>query len=60
MLPEGGSNRIAAAFQEPTLLPWRTVETNIRLALPKEHRDADLSWLFSSLGLETLRSLYPA
>ena len=38
-LPEGGSNRIAAVFQEPTLLPWRTVEQNVRLALPKSLRN---------------------
>ena len=25
-LPEGGTNRVAAVFQEPTLLPWRTLE----------------------------------
>src|SRR5690349_17644589 len=24
-LPKGGSNRVAAVFQEPILLPWRTV-----------------------------------
>ena len=35
-LPQGGSNRIAAVFQEPTLLPWRTVEQNVRLALPEQ------------------------
>ena len=49
-LPEGGSNRIAAVFQEPTLLPWRTVEQNVRLALPKELR-ANLI----SIGLWLLR-----
>ena len=34
-LPEGGTDRIAAVFQEPILLPWRTVEQNVRLALPR-------------------------
>ena len=39
-LPDGGSGRIAAVFQEPMLLPWRTVEQNVRLALPKSLRDS--------------------
>lgn len=60
-LPEGGSkNRIAAVFQEPTLLPWRTVEENVRLALPKELRTKNLDGLFDTLGLAGMRSLYPA
>ncbi|WFP66055.1 ATP-binding cassette domain-containing protein [Mesorhizobium sp. WSM4904] len=59
-LPEGGSNRIAAVFQEPTLLPWRTVEQNVRLALPKDLRMKNLDGLFDTLGLAGMRSLYPA
>jgi NitT/TauT family transport system ATP-binding protein len=59
-LPEGGSNRIAAVFQEPTLLPWRTVEQNVRLALPKDLRTKNLDGLFDTLGLAGMRSLYPA
>ncbi|MGB3388052.1 MAG: ATP-binding cassette domain-containing protein [Pseudaminobacter sp.] len=57
-LPSGGS--IAAVFQEPTLLPWRTLEQNVRLALPKARRAADLDWLFKALGLSSVRSLFPA
>jgi NitT/TauT family transport system ATP-binding protein len=59
-LSEGGTRRIAAVFQEPTLLPWRTVEQNVRLALPKDVRDKDLDRLFDSLGLAGMRSLYPS
>lgn len=59
-LPEGGSNRVAAVFQEPTLLPWRTVEENVRLALPKDLRAKNLDALFDRLGLGGMRSLYPA
>ncbi|TGT34808.1 ATP-binding cassette domain-containing protein, partial [Mesorhizobium sp. M8A.F.Ca.ET.165.01.1.1] len=58
--PEVGSHRIAAVFQEPTLLPWRTVEQNVRLALPKDLRTKNLDGLFASLGLTGMRSLYPA
>ena len=59
-LPEGGSNRVAAVFQEPVLLPWRTVEQNVRLALPRNFRDKDLDGLFEILGLSAMRSLYPS
>ena len=59
-LPEGGSSRIAAVFQEPTLLPWRTVEQNVRLSLPKARRDVNLDSLFGDLGLSGMRSLYPS
>jgi len=49
-----------AVFQEPTLLPWRTLEQNVRLGMPKSRRDADLDRLFESLGLSEMRSLYPS
>jgi NitT/TauT family transport system ATP-binding protein len=59
-LPEQGESRCAAVFQEPTLLPWRTVEHNVRLALPKAARDTDLDWLFDALGLAEMRRHYPS
>jgi len=59
-LPEGGTGRVAAVFQEPTLLPWRTVEQNVRLALPEALRGTDLTPLFQSLGLAGMRSLFPS
>ncbi|WP_244425243.1 quinoprotein relay system zinc metallohydrolase 2 [Pseudaminobacter salicylatoxidans] len=59
-LPRNEDSRIAAVFQEPILLPWRTVEQNVRLALPKDMRDTDLTPLFDSLGLSQMRSLYPS
>ncbi|MGC4026006.1 MAG: ATP-binding cassette domain-containing protein [Mesorhizobium sp.] len=57
-LPDGG--RIAAVFQEPTLLPWRTVEENVRLAMPLEMRSKPLDALFETLGLSAMRKLYPS
>lgn len=54
--PQG---RVAAVFQEPRLLPWRDVETNVRLALPPERRGADLSPLFETLGLAEMRTRFP-
>ncbi len=59
-LPQGGTGRIAAVFQEPTLLPWRTVEQNVRIALPPEMRGVDLDELFDILGLSAMRALYPS
>ena len=55
-----GGGTVAAVFQEPRLLPWRTVEQNVRLALPAARRDAPLDALFEALGLAELRGFYPA
>jgi len=60
--------RMAAVFQEPRLLHWRTVEQNVRLALPPEEKkpretpgDApNLDALFDVLGLQELRQRFPA
>lgn len=53
------SGRMAAVFQEPRLLPWRTVEQNLRLALPDELTGTDLAPLLASLGLAETGNLYP-
>jgi ABC-type nitrate/sulfonate/bicarbonate transport system ATPase subunit len=49
---------LAMVFQEPRLLPWRTVEQNVRLAAPRA-TDAGLEMLFHTLGLEAHRDHYP-
>jgi NitT/TauT family transport system ATP-binding protein len=46
-------------FQEPRLLPWRTVEQNIRLALPVDDAAADLTDLLDTLGLGAHLARYP-
>jgi NitT/TauT family transport system ATP-binding protein len=54
-----GSGRLGIVFQEPRLLPWRTVEQNIRLALPAQEAGADLTDLVAILGLSSHLARYP-
>ena len=55
-LPEHG--KLGMVFQEPRLLPWRTVEQNVRLGAP-EVTDSDLDVLFGALGLAAHRHHFP-
>ncbi|MDI4665696.1 ATP-binding cassette domain-containing protein [Xanthobacter autotrophicus] len=57
--PDPAQLAIGIAFQEPRLLPWRTVEENIRLVLPSARRSMDLSGLIESFGLAAHRARYP-
>jgi ABC-type nitrate/sulfonate/bicarbonate transport system ATPase subunit len=55
-LPDHG--KLGMVFQEPRLLPWRTVQQNVRLGAP-EATDADLDALFGALGLAAHRRHFP-
>lgn len=53
------SGRLGIVFQEPCLLPWRTVEENIRLVLPADEAGSDLGELIDTLGLASHMARYP-
>ncbi|MQX35708.1 ABC transporter ATP-binding protein [Roseospira navarrensis] len=54
---------LAVAFQDPSLLPWRTVRGNVRLALRLARRpmdDADIDHLLALVGLAGFEETRPA
>ena len=50
--------KIGMVFQEPRLLPWRSLEDNVRLAAP-EASEAEIAALFAALGLSEHRTHFP-
>lgn len=53
-----GTENISAVFQEPRLLPWRTVEQNVTLVL-EDPNPEELTSLLAELGLSEHRDFYP-
>jgi ABC-type nitrate/sulfonate/bicarbonate transport system ATPase subunit len=51
-------SRIAYIFQEPRLLPWRTVEDNLRLVLDEPDEAAIETWL-RAMELADVRKVFP-
>lgn len=61
--PDSGWVQTSAAcvpivFQEPRLLPWRTVRQNLEIALPPDERDRGIEWL-ERVGLSAVADAYP-
>jgi NitT/TauT family transport system ATP-binding protein len=56
-LPEGA--RIGFVFQEPRLLPWRTVQQNIELVAAPDFTHADLERLAQAVGIADMLPRYP-
>jgi ABC-type nitrate/sulfonate/bicarbonate transport system ATPase subunit len=50
--------RVGMVFQEPRLLPWRSVEDNVRLAASNVS-EAEVAALFAALGLSDHRTHFP-
>jgi ABC-type nitrate/sulfonate/bicarbonate transport system ATPase subunit len=52
------AQRLGFVFQEPRLLPWRSVEENIKIAAPQATA-SELDAIFEALGLSQHRRHYP-
>jgi ABC-type nitrate/sulfonate/bicarbonate transport system ATPase subunit len=50
--------RVGMVFQEPRLLPWRSLEDNVRLAAPHAS-EPEIAALFDALGLSEHRTHFP-
>jgi NitT/TauT family transport system ATP-binding protein len=55
----GPAPRVGLMFQEPRLLPWRTVEQNIELVAAPDFTHADLEWLAQAVGIADMLPRYP-
>jgi len=64
MTPANARETLSFIFQDPTLLPWRTVHANIALGLELEHvigtkRDARVAEMLNLVGLNHVANHYP-
>jgi ABC-type nitrate/sulfonate/bicarbonate transport system ATPase subunit len=56
---DGHPARVGYVFQEPRLLPWRTVYENIALVLPPARAPAIVKDMLKAVGLPKAQDLYP-
>ena len=64
MTPENARQLMSFIFQDPTLMPWRTVEQNVGLSLELEHTSRSLrtdrvAAMLSLVGLTHVAHRYP-
>jgi len=64
MTPANARETVSFIFQDPTLLPWRTVAKNVALALeldhtPRDTRSARVAALLDLVGLSHVAKSYP-
>ena len=64
MTPANAREIVSFIFQDPTLLPWRTVAKNVALSLeldhsPRETRPEKINALLELVGLSRVAKLYP-
>jgi NitT/TauT family transport system ATP-binding protein len=64
MTPENARELMSFIFQDPTLMPWRTVEQNVSLSLELEHaarplRSERVAAMLSLVGLAHVARRYP-
>lgn len=64
MTPKNARETMAFIFQDPTLLPWRTVRSNAGLGLelervPRDKREAKVDALLELVGLSHVSRSYP-
>lgn len=50
---------IRVMFQDPRLLPWRSIEQNVQLGLPKDQHD-NASQMLEKVGLKEKAGLWPS
>ena len=55
-----GDGPVSVVFQEPRLLPWRTVAQNVELVLNQRKPSIPLDELFDKLGLTAVKDFFPA
>src|SRR5262249_216566 len=57
--PDGSAPRIGYVFQNPRLLPWRTVRQNVALVQPRHADRMELEGLLTDVGMADMAEAYP-